>query len=260
MLVLLAAALKLAISSPLGSQQAQKDAAELSALFTDALHQPVEAQVVSHDDLPLLLAQGKVDLAWLSASQYVRAAPAVPVAKLLRGGLPFYRSAVFARKGAVKRLTDLKGKRLAFVSEKSGAGYLLALQVLLGAGFTEPDLRYRTFLGDHAAVCKAVLDGKADAGATFANDGRGGALAGCVETVGARAKELKVLATSDPIPNDVIAARPGAPTDLVSSLRTALLSLSRSAPGREKLGAIFHADGFVPADDADYNSLRSARR
>jgi phosphonate transport system substrate-binding protein len=259
MLVLLAAVLKLAISAPLGSQQAKQDAAQLSALFTEALHQPVEAQVAPHDDLPLMLAQGKVDFAWLSASQYVRAAPSVPVAKLLRGGLPFYRSAVFARKGAVKRLTDLKGKRLAFVSEQSGAGYLLALRVLLGAGFNEADLRYRTFLGDHAAVCKAVLDGAADAGATFANDGRGGALAGCVETVGSRAKELKVLATSDPIPNDVIAARPGAPTELVATVRSALLSLSQTAPGRDKLGAIFHADGFVPADDADYASLRAGR-
>src|SRR5438874_5163483 len=145
MLLVFAAALKLAISSPLGAQQAQKDASELSTMFTTLLHQPVETQVVPHEDLPLLLGQGKVDLAWLSASQYVRAAPAVPVAKLLRGGLPFYRSAVFVRKNGVKRLTDLKGKRLAFVSEQSGAGYLLALQVLLGAGFTEPDLRYRTF-------------------------------------------------------------------------------------------------------------------
>src|SRR5215470_13377716 len=103
MLVLLAAALKLAISSPLGSQQAQKDAAELSKVFTEALHQPVEATVAAHDDLPQLLQQGKVDFAWLSASQYVRAAPSVPVAKLLRGGLPFYRSAIFARKGAFKK-------------------------------------------------------------------------------------------------------------------------------------------------------------
>jgi len=258
MLVLLAAALKIAISAPLGSQQAQKDAAELSALFTEALHQPVEASVVGHDDLPLMLAHGQVDLAWLSASQYVRAAPSVPVAKLLRGGLPFYRSAIFVRRGTTKKLTDLKGKRLAFVSGQSGAGYLLALQVLLGAGFTEPDLRYRTFLGDHAAVCKAVIEGAADAGATFANDGRGGALAGCVETIGPRAKELHVLATSDPIPNDVIAARPGTPSELVTTLRTALLSMSKTAPGREKLGAIFHADGFVPAEDADYAGLRTS--
>src|SRR5438045_1625969 len=141
MLVLLAAALKLAISSPLGSQQAKHDAAELSKVLSDALQQPVETSVVPHDDLPALLAQGKVDFAWLSASQYVRATPSVPVAKLLRGGLPFYRSAIFTRKGAFKRLNDLKGKRLAFVSQQSGAGYLLALQVLLGAGFTEPDLK-----------------------------------------------------------------------------------------------------------------------
>lgn len=256
MMLLLAAALKFALSSPLGPEQARKDALDLSALLTGALHQPVEAQVAPHDELPLLLAQGKVDLAWLSASQYVRAAPAVPVAKALRGGLPFYRSAIFARKGAVKRLTDLKGKRLAFVSAQSGAGYLRALQVLTSAGFTEADLRGRKFLGDHAAVCKAVLDGEADAGATFANDGRGGALAGCQETVGARAGELHVLATSDPIPNDVIAARPGAATALVADVRSALFSLSRTPEGREKLRAIFHADGFVAADDGDYAPLR----
>jgi ABC-type phosphate/phosphonate transport system substrate-binding protein len=127
MLVLLAAALKLAISSPLGSQQAQKDAAALSQVFSEALHQPVETSVAPHDDLPQLLAQ---------------------------------------------------------------------------------------------------------------------------------ATELHVLATSDPIPNDVIAARPGSPAGLVANLRTALLTMSKTAPGRQALDAVFHADGFAPADDADYTPLR----
>ena len=45
-----------------------QSAADLSTLFTSLLHQPVEAQVAPHDELPLLLSQGKVDLAWLSAS------------------------------------------------------------------------------------------------------------------------------------------------------------------------------------------------
>ena len=261
MLLVLAAALKLAISSPLGAAQAQKDAAELSTMFTTLLHQPVEAQVVGHEELPALLSQGKVDFAWLSAGQYVRSAPSVPVAKLLRGGLPFYRSALFARKDGVKKLTDLKGKRLAFVSEQSGAGYLLALSILAGAGFGEPDLKGKKFLGDHAAVCKAVLEKAADAGATFANDGRGGALAGCQETIGPeKTKELHVRATSDPIPNDVIALRPGAPTDLKEKLRTSLLALSQSTDGRKLLSALFHADGFVPAEDADYTSLRATRK
>lgn len=256
------AVLNIALSSPLGPEQAARDAAQLSALLTGALHQPVEASVLPHDELPAALAQGKVDLAWLSASQYVRAskaAPVAPVAKLLRGGLPFYRSALFVRKGAFKTLKQLKGKRIAFTSEGSGAGHMLALQILMSAGFTADDLKGQRFLGDHAAVCKAVLEDKADAGATFANDGRGGSLAGCSETVGEQAKLLKVLATSDPIPNDVIAAKPGTPPALLAQLQGALLKLGQSSGGREKLQQIFHADGFVPADDADYASLRPSR-
>ena len=261
--VVLAAALKLALSSPLGAEQAQKDAADLSQLLTQALHQDVVAEVVPHDQLAPLLAQGLVDMAWCSAGQYVAAsarARVEPVAKLIRGGMPFYRSALFARRGAVKKLADLRGKRLAFVSEESSAGYLLPRQILLSAGFRESDFRGVKFLGDHAAVCKAVLSGEAEAGATFANDGRGGPLAGCAETMGPEAvKQLHVLATSDPIPNDVVAVKPGAPPDLMAALRSALLSLSQSSDGRKKLEALFHADAFVPAEDADYAPLRASR-
>jgi phosphate/phosphite/phosphonate ABC transporter binding protein len=263
MLLVLAAALKLAISSPLGAQQAQKDAADLSQLLTQLLHREVTAEVVPHDDLPALLADGKVDIAWCSAGQDVDAsarARVEPAAKLIRGGMPFYRSALFARKGAVRKLSDLRGKRLAFVSESSSAGYVLARQILLAAGFRDADFRGVKFAGDHAAVCKAVLSGEADAGATFANDGRGGALAGCAETVGPEAvKQLRVLATSDPIPNDVVAVRPGAQADLLPALRSALLSLSQSTGGRRKLDALFHADAFAPAEDADYAPLRASR-
>src|SRR5438105_3733127 len=138
MLVVLAAALKLSLSSPLGAQQAKQDAAELSQLMSQLLRQEVSAEVVKHDDLPALLAEGKVDLAWCSAGQYVDAsarARVEPVARLIRGGMPFYRSALFTRRGAVKRLTDLRGKRLAFVSEQSSAGHVLARQILVAAGF-----------------------------------------------------------------------------------------------------------------------------
>jgi ABC-type phosphate/phosphonate transport system substrate-binding protein len=49
----------------------------------------------------------------------------------MRGGVPFYRSAIFVKSGgAAKKLTDLKGKRLAFVSEQSSAGFTLARHML----------------------------------------------------------------------------------------------------------------------------------
>ena len=258
-LLLAAEPLRIAVPAPLGVAQARKDASGIARLFSSILRQEVSGQVAPQG-LPQLVAEGKVDLAWLSAGEYVEAsktAKVIPVAKLIRGGLPFYRSVIFERKGAFKRLADLKGKRLAFVSERSSAGYLLARRILVEAGFTEADLSKARFLGDHAAVCKAVLEGEADAGATFANDGRGGQLAGCVETAGEeKAGQLKAMVTSDPIPNDVIAMKPGSPDAQVTSLREALLSLRDS----QKLQEIFHADGFAPASDADFDTLRALSR
>src|SRR5437764_8559190 len=112
---------RLGMPSPLGAEQARKDAAELSTLLTSAMKRKVVAEVASPKVLPMLLAQGVVDLGWLSAAQYVEAAAAshgavVPAAKLMRGGMPFYRSAIFVKAGGASKLTDLKGKRLAFVS------------------------------------------------------------------------------------------------------------------------------------------------
>ena len=257
--------LRLGMPSPLGAEQARKDAAELSTLLTSAMKRKVVAEVASPKVLPMLLAQGVVDLGWLSAAQYVEAAAAshgavVPAAKLMRGGMPFYRSAIFVKAGGVGKLTDLKGKRLAFVSEQSSAGFVLARHMLLQAGFADADLKGEKFFGDHAAVCRAVLNGEADAGATFANDGRGGTLAGCDETIGPeKSKSLKVLAKSEPIPNDVVAVRPEAPSEMVAAVRSALLGLANSPEGKKKLETLFHADAFVPASDADYAPLREQR-
>jgi phosphonate transport system substrate-binding protein len=258
-LLLATGPLHVAVPAPLGVAQARQDAAGIAQLFSELLDRPVAGQVAPKG-LPQLIAGGQVEMAWLSASEYLEAsskAKVIPVAKLIRGGLPFYRSVLFTRKGAFKRLTDLKGKRFAFVSERSSAGYVLARRILVEAGFTPTDLSKATFLGDHAAVCKAVLDGEADAGATFANDGRGGQLAGCLETAGQdKAAQLHAMVTSDPIPNDVIVLKPGSPDAQVTALRSALLSLRD--PHRMEL--LFHADGFAQAADSDFEALRALSR
>src|SRR5260370_8636654 len=123
--------------------------------MTQLLHKEVSAQVVKHGDLRACLAEGKVDVAWLSAGQYVDAsarAKVEPAARLLRGGMPFYRSALFARRGTVKSIEALRGKRLAFVSERSNAGDLFARPILVASGFTDSDLRGAQFFAHHPAV------------------------------------------------------------------------------------------------------------
>ena len=87
-----------------------------------------------------------------------------------------------------------------------------------------------------------------------------GSLAGCDETVGAtKAKQLKVLATSDPIPNDVIAVRPDTSPATIELVRKALLGLGSTPEGRKRLEDLFHADAFVTADDTDFAPLRESR-
>jgi phosphonate transport system substrate-binding protein len=258
-------AMKLAIPAPLGVERAKEDAKAIAALLTKALGRTVTVEVVSGGDIPKLLATAKVDLAFLSAMQYVEAfdlskGKVAPAAKLVRGGLPFYRSVLFTRadQKALRTPRDLKGKQLAFVSEGSASGFQLPRLILLSAGFTELELRkHSSFLGDHAAVCKAVLDRRADAGATISNDRAGGAIAGCAETEPTRTAELRVIATSDPIPNDVIAVRPDLSPSSYQAVRNALIALDGTPEGKKALADVFAADAFVASDDEDFAMLRA---
>ena len=101
-----------------------------------------------------------------------------------------------------------------------------------------------------------MADGKVAAGATVSNDRAGLSIAGCKETLGERANELKVISTSDPIPNDVIAVRPGYPAEGYAALRAAFLGLAGTEEGKKVLTDVFHGDGFSPSDDADFALLR----
>ena len=261
---------RLLIGAPLGTERAKSDADRLAALLTTTLKRTVTVVVVPDSEIADALSAGKGDFAWLSAMQYIHSAghtqgskpqagPSVaPVAQLLRGGLPFYRSVLFTRKGTkIVTPADLKSKLLAFVREDSAAGYLLPRQTLLASGLTDAELKkFGSFYGDHAAVCAAVADGKVAAGATVSNDRAGLSIAGCKETLGERANELKVISTSDPIPNDVIAVRPGYPAEGYAALRAALLGLAGMEDGKKVLAEVFHGDGFSPSDDADFALLR----
>jgi len=260
--------LKLVLSGPLGAEQAKKDGRAVANALSAALARPVEFEVVPAADLPGILASGKADIGWLTALEYIAAEKASngkiqPVAKALHAGLPFYRSVLFTSKKNKQILTpaDLKGKKLAFVSETSAAGYVIPHAALLRAGLTEAEIKANgTFLGDHAAVCKAVADGTDAAGATLSNDKAGGQIAGCAETLGKQVSELKVLSISDPIPNDVFALKPDSSSEDFAALRAALIDLDKSADGKKTLAEHLHSEGFIPAEDGDFAPLRESMK
>jgi phosphonate transport system substrate-binding protein len=257
------APLTLGLFNPLGKDAAEKSAKMLRSYLTAALSREIKTVVYdTYDDAANALAQGQVDFAWLTPVAFVRALAAnkdlQPIAKAARGNGITYRSAIIVRGGSeVKSLADLKGVKIAWVDKNSASGYILPSRMLQQAGVTPGE---EVFAGNHRKVCEAVALGNVDAGATLSNERFGAdppVPDACVESLGAdAAAKLRIVALSDPIPNEVIAARAGLGEEARLQIVVALASLPDNKGGVTVLKEVFHAEGFVEAVSGDFDSLR----
>jgi phosphonate transport system substrate-binding protein len=250
-----------------GADEARSDSQELQSFLTTKLGRDVTTRVFpSSGALASALASGQVDLAWMQPFTVVAAqqqGAVAPLVKAVRGGMPFYRGVLFtlATREATG-LADLKGLSVAWVDKTSAAGYLFPRAMVVSAGFKPGEFfKAESFAGDHAAVCKAVLDGTAEVGATYSDDRPGAkrAIDGCIQAVGAEAsKALKIIKESQPIPNDAIVARPGLEQGEVDRIKKAFLGLSKDKKGQALLARVFKADGFDAVDADDFTPVKFA--
>jgi phosphonate transport system substrate-binding protein len=112
---------------------------------------------------------------------------------------------------------------------------------------------------DHRAVCLAVMEGKADAGATLSDERAAGEplqADGCREALQDINRPLRVLAVSDPIPNDVVAARAELPADVVKDVGAWLDKLPDSKDGQRLLYDAFKAERFTAVKDDEFAAAR----
>jgi len=102
-----------------------------------------------------------------------------------------FSSTIFTRKDSgILRLRDLRGRRLAAVSESAFGGYLLARQALLQEDVdTKRDLDLVWMGFPHADVVNAVLENKADAGVV-----RSGVLENLAKQRKLNLNEIRILA------------------------------------------------------------------
>jgi phosphonate transport system substrate-binding protein len=185
---------------------------EFGKLLQDKLHIPIQIYV-SKDYAGLMEAMKnkKVDFAFFSASTFVFAEKNAKAKVLLKKvwDSPFYHSAIVVRADSgISSIEKLKGKKLAFVDEKSGSGYLQP-QVL----FKKKGIDYKTFFketvfsGNHANSVALLADKKVDAIATYANDKSGKSGAWNVADLPTASPKVKALWVSEPIPNDPFCVR-----------------------------------------------------
>ena len=220
---------------------------------------PVDLVVVEHyDSLVAALDRHELDAGFLTPVAYVKAHEKdpclMPLTTRVQDGLFHYNGYIVTRRDAgFSDLRQLAGRKIAFVAPSSASGYVFAMHRLITAGL-QPDRDFGNilFMGDHSAVLRAVLERRADAGATWSKALEIEAHAG--QDIGA----LQILGITGRIPNDVLVVRTDLDARLVDQIRSTMLGLNTmTSEGREALRLMFDVQGFVAVDDDFYEPVRS---
>lgn len=171
----------------------------------------------------------------------------------------------------VRRIEDLAGRPFAYSDETSTSGHIFARVMLERAGVR---LGHIYFAGGHPNVVQAVADGKAAGGAAFYSppserEIRDRSLVGDARRLivkrmqdeEARLKflsDLRIVALTDPIPNDVCVVRKGFPRPVWERFNTSLQKFVATSEGRAAYHDLVAGIAAAPCDDKLFDSFRGA--
>ncbi len=183
----------------------------------------------------------------------------------------YYGCVMTRTDSGIRRLDDLNGTNFAFSDETSTSGHIFARALIQRAGV---QLGRVLYAGGHPNVVQAVRDGKVSGGSAFYSppseaNKRDGTVVGDARflilknmaSAEERAKlldEVRVIALTDPIPNDVCCVRKGFSNTVWQQFEQ---SMQRFLETPEGLGAYYDLVAGVaaaPCTDADFDEFRTA--
>jgi len=222
---------------------------------------PIRAQVASdYAGVIEAVRSRRVDLAFVHPVGYVLANREAGCQILVRDvwqGKTAYTARFYVRKSSgLDKVEDLRGKTVAFVDPASSSGYIYPMVLLIKRGLVkdrDPKSFFKDalFAGTHEAALQAVLHGRVDAAASFDK----------APELHLKDKaliaQLSFVGETPEIPEAGICVRPGVPADVAARLKQALLSI-KGPEHAALLKQIYDIDGFIEADDRDYQPVRDA--
>jgi phosphonate transport system substrate-binding protein len=236
--------------------------------FREDARVPVEVVLfLSYEAQVSALLAGRIDIAWNTnlaylQSEHLSQGKCLPLA-MRDTDLAWWTEIVVRAGSGIRRLSDLRGKRVALGSRDSGHAAILPVHFLAEEGLVEgrdyQSRRFDTDLGKHGDtgtsevdVLRAVLNGEADAGAVgspFWAGVRSGQLVpqGAVESIWSSPHYHHCMFT----------ARVDLPPEESARFTRALFAMN----GEPRLKPILDAEGletWVPARTEGYGSLREA--
>ena len=166
----------------------------------------------------------------------------------------YYRSQIVVKKDSdIKKLKDLKGKKVGLQDADSAAGYIYPLADLQREHIPKSALRVSQFKDEDQAL-KTLLDGDIDAVATY-DDAR-------VELKKSKPnvyKDTRVIYTSDKIPNDTISVRVDLSDEWRNKIAKAFINVSKKKEGRQLIHDLFDHEGYEKTSEADFKKARDNR-
>lgn len=211
-----------------------------------------------YPDVIHTLVNGKCDMAILSPLVYLNVAEAMAIDSLAYGVYPggnyTYRSVcIVAKDGPLRRLRDLRGKKVAYVDKLSVSGYVFPKILMKEARIEERRMPQALFTGNHSDSVMALRAGKVDGAwvydLLFAMD----------RSLGVKLADFRVLARSEFVPSDVFVTTKDLAPALRGKIRELLLDYGTAQRVRSELRSPVY-EGFVPADPNLYESLRATYR
>ncbi len=213
----------------------------------------------------------------------------VSLAVVRRGWHVYWAEYLVRRDSALQSLADLNGKSWAFPSTTSTSGYLVPASYFRKNGI-EPGERVDA--GGHPQAVIAVLEGSADFATVyfsppvgdwkigdppepetgdFTYEESGGsikAFKGGVQLQDARVavlgtypkavEDLRILALSDPIPNDTVSFSANFPAEVRQQIVDGLVAYSETDEGQAVLSddRFYAITGFTPVQDSAFDPIR----
>lgn len=257
--------IKMAMVPSLDTQKLVLSGKKLAELMENETGLKYEISVpTSYTAVITAMGSGNVDVGWLSPIPYVIAHDQYGVEVVLvtvRNKSAKYWSFIIARTDTgINKLADLKGKRFAYGDPVSTSGAIYPKHLLRMSGY-DPEKFFSNaiYAGAHDRVVMAVYNKQVDGGAIYGGVGTD-AREKVVNALPDVMKKTHVIAKSIEIPNDTVSVRKGLPPALVRKITDGLVKVAESDEGRITIMSLYGIDGFVPAKDSDYDSVRKVAK
>lgn len=241
-----------------------KEFAEFLAWLGRASGIPLTARcALSYEELHGAIARGEVMAAWVPPIVYLhleRERVVTPLVTHTRAaGVTYEAVLIVPASSGARALESLRGTRAGWVDPWSAAGYVLPRLKLATLGMDPREtFASETFFGSHDACVRAVLDGEADVGGTYARRDADGKLVrgGWTEMPEAEGR-LHVLTSFGPIPSDLIVAHQSLSPKARQALVRALVSVPTD-PIAPLVQRIFGVQEFREGGLPTFGALRRA--